>query len=242
MSETPISKIFQTTTIHPLVKSKFGDVPVGSPLSYQYPMLASSLNVTCSSDIIPIPIPPIIEYPCFPINSFSFIPLRHYLDKTASKEYEFLTKLQIDYMMSQDIERETRSQASSQLWQDVRKFRFTASRFYEFSKIKTSNGLISYAKRFIKPREHNKFLANKLEYGKSNEPVALKLYEAYYKGQNHPIQIYSSGIMIPPNAFILGASPDGKVIDSNESDIFVLVEIKCPEKYSEHNIADVAQV
>ena len=43
-------------------------------------------------------------------------------------------------------------------------------------------------------------------------------------------------------SFVLGASPDGKVIDISEGDIFGLVEIKCPEQYREYDPIDAARV
>ena len=241
MLKTPISNIFQSG-MQPLVKSKFGDVPVGSPLSYQYPMLINSLNVTCSFNVEQIPTPPIIDYPCFPIHSYSFLPLRDYVDNTDSKTLEVIKKLEIGYVVSENIEKETRLQSASELWHDVRKYRFTASKCYDLHNVKTNKGFISLAKNLISPKEPNPFLLKKFEYGKVNEPVALQMYDNYFRSRNHSIQVSSSGIIILSNAFIIGASPDGKVIDTFENDIFGIVEIKCPEKYSEYNIADIAKV
>ena len=94
----------------------------------------------------------------------------------------------------------------------------------------------------MEPQEPNAFLQKKFEYGKVNEPIALQKYEQYYESCGHKIHVMASGLVIRPNSFILGASPDGRVVDVNENDIYGLVEIKCPQQYSDFDIADIAQV
>ena len=47
----------------------------------------------------------------------------------------------------------------------------------------------------------------------------------------HPVQVKRSGFFVSPKLYVLGCSPDGKVIDiTSESveDKFGLLEIKCP--------------
>ena len=43
--------------------------------------------------------------------------------------------------------------------------------------------------------------------------------------------MYHSGLVVNPAFPYFGASPDGKVVDKNATDNFVLLEIKCPFKY-----------
>ena len=241
MLGTPICNIFQSST-QPLVKSRFGDVPLGSPLSYQYPILDCSLNVTCSFEVTNLFANTVSVYPAFPVHKYMFITLRDYLDRLDDLSLATVQKLSIDFKTAEWIERETRSQASSTLWHEVRQNRFTASKFLHFNIIKTPKGLASFAKSLLSPKTPNYFLSKKLEYGRVNEPVALQKYEDYFKNLNHELQITTSGVVIQSNAFILGASPDGKVIDHAEGDIYGLVEIKCPEKYHDFDLADIAQV
>ena len=42
--------------------------------------------------------------------------------------------------------------------------------------------------------------------------------------------------------FVLGASPDGKVIDLHENPVFGIVEIKCPEEYKDLNPRDISYI
>ena len=47
----------------------------------------------------------------------------------------------------------------------------------------------------------------------------------------HPVSVKQSGFFVSPKLYILGCSPDGKVIDTNagsNGDEFGLLEIKCP--------------
>ena len=242
MEKFPISQIFQTSVL-PMSKSKFGDVPLGSPLSYQYPILDAQLNVTCSFTITANPSPPIIDYPKFPIHMFRFVPMYEYFKFIDINTILYIENLKVDYATSERIEEDTRNQAASDLWHNIRKERFTASKCNRLKGLKTGGkGLLTFANDLVNPQPPNDFLAKKIEYGRVNEPIALTRYEEYFKGNDHPISVSSCGIIVPSNSYILGASPDGKVIDTLEDDIFGIVEVKCPERYSEFDVADIAKV
>ena len=189
-----------------------------------------------------MPSPPLIDYPSFPVNVFQFYPLRLYTDDVDKRSLDTITSLQLTYPESIELEKKTVEQARNTIWHQQRKHRFTASKFLQFNKIKKSQGFISYAKSLLFPKDPNYFLQKKFEYGRVNEPVALRQYELFFKSRQHPLQVLSCGFVVQPNAYILGASPDGKVIDTQEESIFGLVEIKCPEKYADYNLADVALV
>ena len=173
---------------------------------------------------------------------FTFLPLRNYTDQLDDAAKKFISEMYVDYKMSEDIEIDTRAQASNDNWHNLRAKRFTASKFFEFKSIKKPKGFSSFAERLVRPKEPNKFLEKVFEYGRVNESVALKKYEQYFKSKNHHLHVQSSGLVIQPNSYILGASPDGKVIDVAEKSIFGLVEIKCPYQYADFNIADIALV
>ena len=46
----------------------------------------------------------------------------------------------------------------------------------------------------------------------------------------HFVQVESSGFVIDNNNFVLGATPDGKLIDISEKNIYGILEIKCSEE------------
>ena len=242
MKNTPLSYMLNAGPVVRNVTTKFGDAPIGSPLSYQYPIMDLDYKVKCSFDVKPMPNPPIIDYPTFPINMFTFLPLRNYTDQLDDTAKKFIAEMYIDYKMSENIEKDTRAQASSDDWHNLRAKRFTASKFYEFKGINKPKGFSLFAERLVAPKEPNKFLEKIFEYGRVNESVALEKYEQYFKTKNHPLHVESSGLVIQPNSYILGASPDGKVIDVTENSMFGLVEIKCPYQYADFDIADIALV
>ena len=144
--------------------------------------------------------------------------------------------------MSERMELDTRNQAASSEWHKLRHARFTASKCYQLKGIKTPEGYSTLAKNLVEPQEPNAFLQKKFEYGRVNEPIALQKYEQYYESCGHKIHVESSGLVIRPNSFILGATPEGRVIDVKEKDIFGLVEIKCPQQYCDFDMADIDQV
>lgn len=74
------------------------------------------------------------------------------------------------------------------------------------------------------PVLNNKYI----EHGKKFEPVALMEYQSIMRAKSMPITVIPSGLVISQSYPILGASPDGKVIDPGWSDCFGLVEVKCP--------------
>ncbi|RMX44485.1 hypothetical protein pdam_00006076 [Pocillopora damicornis] len=106
------------------VQTMFGSSPVGSTNSYQ-------LSYTKANFWVNININYINSYPRFPLKDS--IP-RAYPDTVPREERTFLTSLEVDENQINDIELETRDQASSDQWKEQRKFRFTASRFHLISR------------------------------------------------------------------------------------------------------------
>ena len=64
------------------------------------------------------------------------------------------------------------------------------------------------------------------------EPIAKREYQKYMEKIGHPVRVKQSGLFVSPKLYILGCSPDGKVVDLNagsDGDEFGLLEIKCPK-------------
>ena len=55
------------------------------------------------------------------------------------------------------------------------------------------------------------------------------------KSVNYTIQIERSGLVIDHINYVLGASPDGKVVDVNEKNIYGIIEVKCSEEYKDYD-------
>ena len=146
-------------------------------------------------------------------------------DEIAAVEKALLEKLCVDEEKINDIETKTRKQSNCEEWKQERKFRFTASNF----------GLISARKRnhesFVNNLLHSKpFSSRYTNHGIKYEPVALKLYKKYMHSHLSPCkcsEVRTGGIS--RCTIYLGASPDGKIIDSGCSIPFGLSEVKCPE-------------
>ena len=99
---------------------------------------------------------------------------------------------------------------------------------------KTVKGLLSAAEAIWKglPKD-NKILQLKLSHDKFFEPIALQRYEQYMKRINHNLHVEKSGFVVDYLNCVLGATPDGKVIDLHEDPIYGMVVVKCPEEYKD---------
>ena len=80
-----------------------------------------------------------------------------------------------------------------------------------------------------KKQNENRVLQAKLRYGKYFEPVALKNYENSLRINGYKVVVEPCGFVIDENNFVLGCTPDGKVLFDGE---FGILEIKCPEQFS----------
>ena len=75
-----------------------------------------------------------------------------------------------------------------------------------------------------------------MDHGKFHEPIAISYYEKYFKSHGYDIKVEPYGLVIDEQNYVLGASPDGKVI-SNDS--YGILEVKCSEGYKNVDPKDV---
>lgn len=106
----------------------------------------------------------------------------------------------------------TESQASSDLWHNIRRFRVTASEFKAFSSC-TNNAIRNMWEGKVDIAD----LAQ-VKWGKENEEKAVQKYNSTYTDP-----IISCGIFVSKQIPFIAASPDG--IDVKNK---LVVEIKCP--------------
>ena len=130
-----------------------------------------------------------------------------------------------------EIEESTRSQANSPDWHTLRHDRITASTFGRIPQWKRK--FETLASEMLDSKEGKKripkVLQQKFAYGKLNEPIALEMYHTYMERSGCPVSLEACGLIIPPDAPWLAATPDSKVIDSGSSIPYGIVEVKCPE-------------
>lgn len=124
--------------------------------------------------------------------------------------------LQLTHDEALQTERETRDQHQSQKWHDARKNRMTASTFGRYM-----NRQKVVTEAFLKSIFNKKqFTSAPTSYGISNEKTARQMY-----AKSQKVHVHDCGLVINPDFPFLGASPDGKVCDQNQTGI---LEIKCP--------------
>ena len=75
-----------------------------------------------------------------------------------------------------------------------------------------------------------------MDHGKFYEPIAISYYEKYFKSHGYDIQVELCGLVINEENYVLGTSPDGKVI---LNDTYGILEVKCSEEYKNVDLKDV---
>ena len=79
-----------------------------------------------------------------------------------------------------------------------------------------------------------------MSYGRYYEPIAIKKYAKYMKSIGREALIEKCGLVLDAQNYVLGASPDGKVIDlSCNTDMFGIIEVKCGDEYKDINPKDI---
>jgi hypothetical protein len=121
----------------------------------------------------------------------------------------------------------TTQQSASQQWYDARRPRLTASVFGEIMKRKADINESFMSRLFT----DQNFKTAATQHGKQNETKAKELYVQ----RNPGVHIHDCGFVVNPSFSFLGATPDGKVCDSGQ---LGLLEVKCPYKYRDSNLAD----
>jgi hypothetical protein len=206
------------------IETKFEKAQPGSYSSYQLQFIESNFSVYCDLNIIPRQMVLVSQdtgpYPDFPLK-----PTQEY-KKPAGLEYgmeNLLDFLIVDKIKLNKIEKETREQSASEEWKNQRKYRFTASNIKNI---------------FIRQRNHNTLVNNILNpkpfstrhtiHGHTYEPIALRQYEKYMFSIRKQVLVLKSGLVVCMELPMLGASPDGKVLDVGCVVPYGIVEVKCP--------------
>jgi len=216
------------------VKTKFGQFPLGSPLSFHLQPIEDSFkiltNITIANDkIIRKQDKEMCDLPC------SFL---EKTDKTVPTDWlpsddqeKFLQMLQITEDMSKNIYKKTVKQSKCQEWFEYRKSRITSSNAHKvYVRQRNFETLTDYFTNNAKEKNLPKTVQDAMLHGQIYEPIAREIYSdaMKYKIQRN-IQVNETGLVIQPHLYWLAASPDGLVRDDNDVSVFGLIEIKCPK-------------
>lgn len=225
------------------ISTVFGNVPIGSPLSYQLQDFNTShiqlfttnlepeqhlISLGGSDSVTP-------SFPSLPKSIFAFSNSTLCLSESQKVVVDDLFMSLSD---AQLLETRTVQQNKCSIWHQSRLKRLTSS---EFGKI--INRRILPTPSFVKSlfSEQNLQAVPSISHGVRNESLARSLYVKKLKKRlGHDIEVYACGFVVNPGLPFLGASPDGKVLDKSERDPFGLLEIKCPFKFRNSNIKDAA--
>uniref|UniRef100_A0A1A7XAV4 Si:ch211-166e11.5 n=2 Tax=Iconisemion striatum TaxID=60296 RepID=A0A1A7XAV4_9TELE len=195
-----------------MVQCAFGEVPKGSPLSYQFPV-PSAKDFMVHDDAPPQP-----ELPLFSciLEQASNIPTLSAMD-----QYH-LNNMHVSWEEAHNLERSTRGCKESD--KKLEKMRLI-SRFKEISKLKPGQ---SNAEKLVLKIRHGKPKTFKILSGQGG-PEHLKLEATREYCRNLCVNLFSCGLVIPPYAPWMGAFPDGVVYDPTEKNIFGLLHTKYVE-------------
>ena len=159
-------------------------------------------------------------------------------DEIVEKVRAFKQCLEVTLDQIREIDRTTTEQSSLPTWFSARRYRLTASVFGRILKRKPTTPPDALVKELL----NSKVFTNRaIEWGKINEPVAIKKYhEKQGTSGDSGIILAKAGFVISKQFPFLGASPDGYVYDPSSLNQYGLVEVKCPYKFRFHTIESAA--
>nr|XP_015814977.2 uncharacterized protein LOC107385540 isoform X3 [Nothobranchius furzeri] len=189
-----------------MVQCAFGEVPKGSPLSYQFPV-PSAKDFIVHDDAPPQP-----DLPLFSriLEQASDIPT------LSAQEQHNLNNMYVSWEQAHNLERSTRGRKQSA--KELEKMRLIG-RFKEISQLKPGR---SNADKLVFKIRHGKPRTFKILSGQGG-PEELKLEATREYCRNLCVNLYPCGLVIPPHAPWMGAFPDGVVYDPKEKNVFGLL-------------------
>ncbi|KAM7282328.1 hypothetical protein ISCGN_002478 [Ixodes scapularis] len=224
LGDSPFAKHLRTVQVLGTA-SMFGQVPEGSPISYQQPLTPHGFMVHVSPNIAPcgrdasstaLPSWPVL----FPLSD-TFGPGARSL---SDAERSLFKELVLTPDQARQLEKNSRQQSKSATWKAARTNRLTASTFGAvlIRESWTDVGL----RNLTEEKDLSRVRA--VKHGITQEPHAVMHYEKTLRSRGHQIQTTCSGLMVNPSSPWLGASPDRRVFDPAETPPHGVVEVKCP--------------
>ena len=174
-------------------ETKFGKVPVFSPLAYQCSKLGNNFKVYINIDKKPSSNAATnVPYPEFPHQNIPQY-YHHDISTLETTQNAVLNKIKMTNEQAVVLERATQSQSQNALWYEERKRRVTASRVYDVFQWK--RGMEKHAENFASSdsKKISDVLQKKFDHGKMYESVALERYKLCMKDEIPNTDVYPSG-------------------------------------------------
>ena len=131
------------------------------------------------------------------------------------------TEIDLNEIAIKGIEEKTRDQSKSKLWTQERKKRLTSSNFGSVIKRKANIKVTPIVRSFL----YKQFRGNKsTRIGLEKENICINEYIQTKRGENVNVEVQNVGLVIDNENKYLAASPDGRVVEENNST--GLIEIK----------------
>ncbi|KAM7304091.1 uncharacterized protein ISCGN_013991 [Ixodes scapularis] len=223
LGDSPFAKHLRTVQILG-TESKFGMVPVGSPLSYQQPTSPHGFATYTSPNIALRSRDLSNSSPCWPVLFSSASTYEPATQSLSDAETSLLQELVLTPAGARRLEKNSRQQAKSATWRAARKDRLTASSFgvVLMRESWTAIGL----RNLVQVRDLSRVRA--IQHGIKHEPQAVQHYRRALHSLGHDVEISACGLLVDPACPWLGASPDRLVYDPTEAVPHGVVEVKCP--------------
>ena len=144
---------------------------------------------------------------------------------------ELADAMTLSHELAEKVEAMTRKQSECQLWHLLHNGRITSSRFGEIRRRRATTSADRLVRDLMgyKHASLETYLPASIRWGRDNEPRARIAYVRFMKNSGRNVQVRECGLHLDREHSYLGASSDGRVVDSSlENDRAGCLEIKCP--------------
>lgn len=222
------------------VNTVFGNVPVGSYLSYQLNDFGRPGTLFVTNNIrYDLPSDEICkEFPDIPMFDSAVKIFDIDALQSPNAHYFFEDYILIDVDEAQTLEKMTILQGECPEWIEQHKYRLTASNFGKvyFRVKKPTESMFS---SIFENKDLSKVKA--VTHGKVKEKAARSIYAKKMQKKTKNYAVFDAGLAVLPSIPYLAASPDGKVFDPSSSSKYGLLEIKCPYSKRDETLEQAAE-
>ena len=138
-----------------------------------------------------------------------------------------------------NLEKITRSQSQSVLWQRHREGRITATIAHDIKTLKTAS-VDNILKRVMKYEDRDLSKVEAVSFGIYNERKAKELYCSAMKTDHDDFHMRDSGLVIDATCPVFAASPDGMRTCSCHGN--GLLEVKCSFKHKDLDVCEIVLI
>ena len=197
------------------IPTNFGNVPLGSVISYQCGLPREIIVTDMNAP----------DFPAVPLPCSESRIENNFCGALLEDQQSKLMSYRLSWSQAQHTEMMTRTQSENSLWYKLRECRITASKFSLVARRKS--GFESLAAQLHKGSNN---CTAAMQRGLDMEPAAAA---AYIENSGHGVNVLQAGLIINPKCPWLAASPDRRVYNAEHEHPFGLLEIKVPKEGSE---------